>query len=53
MDHATPWSVDLLVLPESAPLAEERRLLIDGSLAGLVSRNRGLLAIQIATEGPV
>ncbi len=33
-------SVDLPVLPESAPLAAERRLLVDGMLAGLFSRNR-------------
>jgi len=33
-------AVDLPVLPEDAPIAAERRLLVDGMLAGLFSRNR-------------
>jgi sulfite reductase (NADPH) flavoprotein alpha-component len=41
-------TADLPVLPESAPLAEERRLLIDGMLAGLFSRNRVRSAAAIS-----
>ncbi len=33
-------STDVPVLPESAPLTTERRLLVDGMLAGLFSRSR-------------
>ncbi|MGV1793704.1 molybdopterin-dependent oxidoreductase [Rhizobium sp. A37_96] len=33
-------SIDVPVLPENAPLTTERRLLIDGMLAGLFSRTR-------------
>lgn len=45
-------SVDLPVLPENAPLAVERRLLIDGMLAGLFSRSR-LADGEIVAQPPV
>jgi sulfite reductase (NADPH) flavoprotein alpha-component len=43
-------SVDLPVLPENAPLAAERRLLIDGMLAGLFSRRRLAAGEIVATS---